>query len=96
MITEVGALEISEGREAEFEVAMSLAPEIFGRAKGFRSFVVKRCIEEPSRYLLLIEWETLEDHTVGFRQSPLLQEWRELASGFVVGRSDQHHYCAIG
>jgi heme-degrading monooxygenase HmoA len=96
MITELGMLQINEGSEAEFEKAMLRAPELFGRAHGFRSFTVKRCVEEPSRYLLLVEWDTLEDHTEGFRESPLLQEWRDLASGFVAGRGDQLHFRSVG
>ena len=62
--------------EAEFEAAVKKAAPIFQRAKGCHGMELRRSIEKPSRYRLFVNWETLEDHTVGFRNSPEFQEWR--------------------
>lgn len=62
-------LEVVAGQETAFEAAFSTAKEIISAAAGFRTLRLSRCMEQPSRYLLLVEWETLEDHTDGFRRS---------------------------
>jgi len=82
MILESAILDVRPGREAEFEAAMKTARPLIAATPGFRSIKVQRCIETPNRYLLLVEWERLEDHTVGFRQSPRYQEWRALLHHF--------------
>ena len=61
------------------------ATTVASRAKGFRGYKVNKGIESPERYVLTILWETLEDHTVGFRQGPLFPEWRA-----IVGPSSRH------
>ena len=81
-ITEHALLDVIAGREAEFEAAFALARDIPAGSDGFHSLRLLRCVETPSRYLLLIEWTTLEAHTVGFRGSPLYQGWRELLHHF--------------
>jgi heme-degrading monooxygenase HmoA len=81
-ITEHALLDVVPGREAEFEAAFAIARDIPAESDGFRSLRLLRCVEESSRYLLLIEWTTLEAHTVGFRGSPLYQRWRELLHQF--------------
>ena len=81
-ITEHALLDVIAGREAEFEAAFALARDIPAGSDGFHSLRLLRCVETPSRYLLLIEWTTLEAHTVGFRGSPLYQRWRELLHHF--------------
>lgn len=82
MILESAILDLRPGREAEFEAALKTARPLIAATPGFRSIQVRRCIETPNRYLLLVEWERLEDHTVGFRQSPRYQEWRGLLHHF--------------
>ena len=81
-ITEHALLDVVPGREAEFEAAFAVARDIPAGSDGFESLRLLRCVEAPSRYLLLIEWATLEAHTVGFRSSPLYQRWRELLHHF--------------
>ena len=81
-VTEHALLDVIAGREAAFEAAFAIARDIPAESDGFRSLRLLRCVEEPSRYLLLIEWTTLEAHTVGFRGSPLYQRWRELLHHF--------------
>jgi heme-degrading monooxygenase HmoA len=81
-ITEHALLDVIEGREAEFEAAFAVARDIPAQSEGFESLRLLRCVEHPSRYLLLIEWTTLEAHTVGFRGSALYERWRQLLHHF--------------
>ena len=82
MITEQAVLDVKPGREAEFEAAFATAKTIIAASPGFASLQLLRCIEAPSRYLLLVEWETLEDHTDGFRKSAGYEKWRALLHHF--------------
>jgi heme-degrading monooxygenase HmoA len=82
MITEHAVLPVIPGRAAEFIEAMDRAKGIIAASSGFISLRVARCVEQPDSFLLLVEWETLEDHTVGFRGSDAYQEWRALLHHF--------------
>lgn len=82
MITEIAQIEIKPGSEKDFEAAVSQAQTIFRRCKGWKNFELHRSIEKPSRYRLLIEWETLENHVVDFRESSSFTEWRALVGPF--------------
>lgn len=82
MILESALLEVKPGEEAAFEAAMEEARPLIAATPGFRSIAVRRCLETPNRYLLLVEWEKLEDHTVGFRQSARYEKWRALLHHF--------------
>jgi heme-degrading monooxygenase HmoA len=82
MITEHALLEVIPGQEAEFMETMEQAKRIISASPGFVGLRVERCIERPSCFLLLVEWETLEDHTEGFRGSEGYQEWRSLLHHF--------------
>lgn len=82
MILEAVFLPVIPGKEAEFEAAFKKASSIIASMKGYISHELQRCIEAPSKYLLLVRWETLEDHMVGFRGSPQYQEWRKLLHHF--------------
>lgn len=82
MILEVATLDVKPGMEAEFENAFAQAQKIIVSMKGYISHELKRCIENESRYLLLVEWETLEDHTIGFRGSSEYEQWRDLLHHF--------------
>lgn len=82
MITEHATLDVKPGREKEFETAFAEARAIIAAMPGFRSLELHRCIERTNRYLLLVSWERLEDHTEGFRQSPVYEKWRELLHHF--------------
>jgi heme-degrading monooxygenase HmoA len=78
MILEVAILNIIPGREADFESAFQQASPIIASMTGYISHQLQHCIEAPNRYLLLVHWETLEAHTVGFRGSDEYQEWKRL------------------
>ena len=82
MILEHACLDVVPNREAAFEAAFGRAKTIIAAMPGFRSLRLDRCIEQPSRYLLLVEWDRLEDHTEGFRGSPEYEEWRALLHHF--------------
>ena len=78
MVLEHAVITIRPGTAAEFEGAMLRARAVIAACNGFVSLELHRGVETPERYLLLVEWETLEDHTVGFRQSDSFLEWRSL------------------
>ena len=83
MILEIADIRIQPGRQAEFEEAITRAlGTVASRAKGMQGYKVNKCIETPERFVLQIFWDTLEDHTVGFRQGPLFTEWRAIIGPF--------------
>jgi heme-degrading monooxygenase HmoA len=82
VITEHALLSVRPGREADFEAAFADARTIIASMQGFRGLTLSRCLERDSVYLLLVEWERLEDHTVGFRASAEYEEWRRLLHHF--------------
>lgn len=92
MILEHALLDVVPGREVEFESAFAEAKLIISSMPGFRNLRLERCIERPNRYLLLVEWDTLEDHTEGFRGSPSYQQWRALLHHFYDPFPTVEHY----
>jgi heme-degrading monooxygenase HmoA len=94
MILEHALLDVKPGQEAAFEAAIAAARPLIAATPGFRSIAVRRCLETPNRYLLLVEWERLEDHTVGFRQSPRYAEWKALLHHFYAPFPIVEHFAA--
>jgi heme-degrading monooxygenase HmoA len=92
MILEVAVLDVRPGSEAAFEAAFEEASPIIASMPGFVSHQLQRCIEVPQRYVLLVNWRTLEDHTVGFRGSPEYQEWKHLLHHFYDPFPTVEHY----
>jgi heme-degrading monooxygenase HmoA len=82
MILESALLDVKPGEEAAFEAAIRQARPLIAATPGFRTIAVRRCLETPNRYLLLVEWDRLEDHTVGFRQSARYEKWRAMLHHF--------------
>ncbi|QDG62233.1 MULTISPECIES: antibiotic biosynthesis monooxygenase [unclassified Pseudarthrobacter] len=82
MITEHALLPVIPGREEDFEAAFAQARHIIASMRGFLAMSLSRSIESPHMYLLLVEWESLEDHTEGFRGSLGYQQWRSLLHRF--------------
>jgi heme-degrading monooxygenase HmoA len=78
MIFELAQIDIKPGMESAFEKGVAQAAPLFQRARGCRGLQLLKGIEQPSRYTLMVTWETVEDHTVHFRQSADFQEWRRL------------------
>ncbi|UFT99244.1 antibiotic biosynthesis monooxygenase [Radiobacillus kanasensis] len=82
MILEAAILHIEPGSEKEYEEAFRQASPLITSQKGYISHQLQRCLEEEGKYLLLVEWETVEDHTNGFRQSEEYQQWKALLHPF--------------
>jgi heme-degrading monooxygenase HmoA len=92
MILELATIDIKEGTNTDFEQNLTIAKGVIAQSKGFLSIDVQHCIEQPTRYVLLIRWATLEDHTIGFRESELFKEWRALIGGFFASPPLVQHY----
>jgi heme-degrading monooxygenase HmoA len=95
MILESVVLSIRSGECEQFEAAFNEASPIIASMPGFLSHRLLRCLEDTHRYLLLVEWEMLEDHTVGFRGSPEYQEWKRLLHHFYDPFPTVEHYAQV-
>ena len=82
MIMETAAITVTAGQEDAFLAALEQGKQVLARAAGFREIHVHRGIERPSTFLLAIAWDTLEHHTVDFREGPLFPEWRSYIGPF--------------
>jgi heme-degrading monooxygenase HmoA len=78
MILEIAQIDVKHGMETDFEAGVKSAVPVFKRAKGCKGLTLQRSHETPARYLLFVQWETLENHTVDFRESADIEEWRKL------------------
>ena len=93
MILEVADIRIPAGKQAEFDAAIQRGVEtVISKAQGFCGYKVNRGVESPERYLLMIYWATLEDHTVAFRQGPLFPEWRAIVGPFFAQPPAVEHF----
>lgn len=95
MILEVAILDVKKGKEKEFEVAFGKAQEIISSMNGYDSHQLQKCIENTRRYILLVNWQTLEDHTIGFRESKEYQEWRLLLHHFYEPFPTVEHFQSV-
>ena len=96
MILEVAILgRPRQGREKEFETAFGEAQKIISSMDGYISHQLQKCLEKDSRYILLVNWQTLEDHTIGFRGSEQYQEWRRLLHHFYDPFPEVEHYTSV-
>lgn len=91
-ILEVAILDVLPGEEDAFETAFSQAQAIIASMDGYLGHELQRCVETRNRYILLVRWQTLEDHTVGFRQSPEYQDWKALLHHFYDPFPVVEHY----
>ncbi len=82
MILEAVMLSVKPNLEADFEAAFQQASSIIASSDGYLSHELHRCIEAQGKYLLLVKWETIEAHTIGFRSSTQYQEWKNLLHHF--------------
>lgn len=92
MILETAILDVIPTKTTEFERAFAKAQKIIGSMEGYISHELQKCIEQESRYILLVKWQTLEDHTVGFRGTSEYQEWKELLHHFYDPFPTVEHY----
>ena len=95
MILEVAILNVREGMTDDFEAAFKQVSPIIASMRGYFSHELQRCLEAPNRYILLVRWETLEDHIIGFRQSAEYQEWKRLLHHFYDPFPTVEHYEAV-
>jgi heme-degrading monooxygenase HmoA len=82
MILEVAILNVKSGQEKQFEVDFAIAGQFISSIKGYVKHTLRKCVEKQNKYILLVDWENLEDHTIGFRQSAEYLEWKNIL----------HHY----
>lgn len=82
MILEIATLYVNAGRQKKFEEDFKIARQYISSTKGFLSLALQKSIEQNNKYILLVEWERIEDHLIGFRQSAIYNKWKELL----------HHY----
>jgi len=95
VILEVAILDVKPGLAAEFETAFKTASTLIASMPGYSSHELQRCLETTNRYILLIRWQNLEDHTVRFRQSPEYQEWCSLLHHFYEPFPIVEHYKVV-
>jgi len=81
-VLEVALLNVIPGQEAEFEAAFGEARSIIASMSGYLGLELQRCMETPNRYVLLVRWRTVEDHTIGFRESAEYHQWKALLHHF--------------
>ena len=93
MILELADIRIHPGQQAAFDEAIQRGiKEVISKAKGFQGFKVNKGIESPERYILQIFWDTLENHTVDFRQSAAFADWRAIVGPFFAGPPTVEHF----
>ena len=95
MISELAQIDVTPGAEAAFEAAVGEAVALFRAARGCRSLKLERSIETPSRYRLVVGWDSLEDHMVGFRESAAFGRWRELVSPHFAAPPQVEHVATV-
>lgn len=97
MILEHADIRIDPSQAAAFEAAIVRGvTTVIAKAKGFQGYQVQRSVESPGRYLLMIRWATLQDHTEGFRGSPAFAEWRAIVGGFFAQAPVVEHLQLVG
>jgi heme-degrading monooxygenase HmoA len=92
MITEIALLKIRFGQSEAFETAFAEAQKIISGMDGYQYHELQKCLEEVDKYLLIVRWQTLEDHTEGFRKSKEYQEWKKLLHHFYDPFPTVEHY----
>ena len=92
VILEVAILDLKPGIADEFEAAFKVASKVIAAVPGYISHELQHCLENCDRYILLVHWQKLEDHTIEFRQSPEYQEWRSLLHHFYDPFPTVEHY----
>ena len=95
MVLEVAILNVIPGQETKFEQAFGSAQKIIASIPGHQSHQLQKCLENTSRYILLVNWEKLEDHTVGFRESEQYLQWRKLLHHFYNPFPTVEHYTKV-
>ena len=95
MILEVAILDVKPGQELAFERDFAIASKLICAADGFISHQLQRCIEKKGRYILMVQWVSLEAHTTGFRGSPRYLEWKKLLHHYYDPFPTVEHYTRL-
>ena len=95
MILEVAILDVKPAQNADFEQAFEKAKSIISSMPGYINHQLQKCLEKEGRYILLVNWEKLEDHTEGFRKSPEYQDWKALLHHFYDPFPEVEHYSLV-
>ena len=96
MILEIADIRINPGTQAAFEKAIKKGIDtVIANARGFRGYKVNKGVESPERYVLMIFWETLDNHTVDFRQSAAFGKWRALVGPYFAGPPEVEHFALL-
>ncbi len=95
MILEVATLFIKKGESQLFEADFKIAIQFLCQISGYQSHSLQKCVEQDDKYILLVNWDKLEDHTIGFRQSPQYLEWKKLLHHYFIPSPIVEHYEAI-
>ncbi|MES2047822.1 MAG: antibiotic biosynthesis monooxygenase [Pseudomonadota bacterium] len=97
MILELADIRIQAGQQAAFDEAIQRGlDEVISKARGFRGYKVNKGIESPERYVLMIFWDTLENHTIDFRESPAFVQWRAIVGPFFAVPPVVEHFSLLG
>ena len=92
MVLELATVDIKQSTNKDFEAALEKAQYVISKSKGYISHQFQKCMEQDNRYILLIQWQTIEDHTKGFRESELFKEWRALIGPYFESTPVVQHY----
>jgi heme-degrading monooxygenase HmoA len=96
MILELADIRIQPSQQAAFEEAIERGVKtVIAKAKGFKGYKINKGVESPERYVLQIYWETLENHTVDFRQSPAFADWRAIVGPFFAVAPAVEHFTLL-
>jgi heme-degrading monooxygenase HmoA len=96
MVFEIVQMDVKPGMEDAFEIAFQPALDMLAKSDGCESAWMLRSIENPSRFRLLVQWQTLEHHTERFRGTPAHQRLKEITAKFVERSSGAEHHRSIG
>lgn len=97
MILELADIRIHAGQQVAFDLAIARGlNEVISTAIGFRGYKINKGIESPERYVLMIFWDTLENHTVDFRESPAFLQWRAIVGPFFASPPVVEHFTLLG
>jgi len=95
VVLELAILNVRRGQGEAFEDAFLEAQRIISASPGYRRHELRRCVETPDRYLLLVWWDSVASHTEGFRRSPAYERWRQLLHGFYDPFPEVEHYTEL-
>ena len=96
MILEIADIRIAPGKQADFDEAIQRGvATVASKATGFRGYKVNKGVESPERYILMIYWETLENHTVDFREGPLFPQWRAIIGPYFAAPPVVEHFTLV-